>query len=357
MSDIHSKDETNQKNNKRKEEHLSISLSTDVGFKEATTGLEEYGFIHQALPEIDLSAIDLSTTFFKKRLKAPLVISSMVGGIDAAANINKNLAQAAQAMGLAMGVGSQRCMIDEPAAAYTYMVRDIAPDILLFANLGAVQLNNGYGVRECLRAVRSIEADALVLHLNPLQEALQPGGNTNFAGLLGKIEIVCHELPVPVIVKEVGWGISEEVSRKLAEAGVSGIDVAGAGGTSWSQIEGARSGEESLSAAFAQWGIPTADSLKMAQKGAPGLTMIASGGIKTGLDVAKVIAMGADAAGIAVPLLKPASISRESVIKTLQEIVEVLRIAMFCIGAGELDRLKNTPFLVRKVGGRKDVLS
>lgn len=359
MSDIHLQAETNQTNQRRKEEHLQISLNADVGFQEVTTGFEAYQFVHQALPEINLASVDPSTTLFGKRVEAPLIISSMVGGIDAAVSINKNLAQAAQSLGLAMGVGSQRCMIEDPSVAYTYWVRDVAPNILLFANLGAVQLNNGYGVRECLQAVESIEADALVLHLNPLQEALQPEGNTNFAGLLKKIEMVCRGLPVPVIVKEVGWGISEKVAGKLFEAGVAGIDVAGAGGTSWSGIEGCRPHHEtsSIASAFASWGIPTADSVKMAKQSAPGLAIIASGGVRTGLDVAKAIALGADAAGIAAPLLKPASISAEAVVSTLQEIIEVLKTAMFCIGAGDLNQLKKTPFLVRREGGKKDALS
>ena len=168
----------------RKQEHLDICLNYDAGREHVLTGLEEYSFLHQALPEIDLAAVDLSVNLFGKKLAAPLVISPMVGGIEATAVINRNLAQAAQSLGLAMGVGSQRCMIDDPALLRTFQVRDVAPGILLFANLGAVQLNYGYGVRECRRAVESIGADALILHLNPLQEAFQPGGNTNFSGLL-----------------------------------------------------------------------------------------------------------------------------------------------------------------------------
>ena len=291
--------------------------------KGVSTGLEDYQFIHQALPEIDLDSVDLSTSLFGKRLEAPLVISSMVGGIEAAKQINQNLARAAQVLGVAMGVGSQRCAIDDPSTASTYRVRGVAPDILLFANLGAIQLNNGYGVDECRRAVEMIEADALILHLNPLQEALQPGGNTNFAGLLRKIEEVCHKLPVPVIVKEVGCGISEDAARKLASAGVAGIEVSGAGGTSWSEVERHRNhGQIShdVAASFAAWGIPTAESIKMVRQGAPNLNIIASGGIRTGLDVAKSIALGADAAGIATSLLKAATDSAESVIEVLQEV-------------------------------------
>lgn len=340
-----------QANGQRKQDHLRITLNQDVEFKEITTGLEDYQFIHQALPEIALDSVDLSTSLFGKRLNAPIVISSMVGGIEAAAPINRNLAKVAQSLGLAMGVGSQRCSIDDPKTAPTYWVREVAPDILLFANLGAVQLNYGYGVSECYRAVEMIGADALILHLNPLQEALQPDGNTNFAGLLRKIEQVCRKLPVPVIVKEVGWGISEDVARKLAGVGVAGIDVAGAGGTSWSEVERYRASNEmgnNTAAAFASWGIPTADSIQMVKRGAPQLTLIASGGIRTGLDVAKAIALGADAAGIAAPLLGAASASAECVRAVLQEVIEVLKITMFCLGTTSLRELKGSPLLRRK---------
>lgn len=344
-------DTTNQANRKRKEKHLHIVLNNDVEFKEVATGLEDYYFIHQALPEIDLASVDLSTRLFGKTLSAPLVVSSMVGGIAAARRINRNLARAAQAMNLAMGIGSQRCFIDSPETAATYQVRPVAPDILLLANLGAVQLNYGYGVAECRRAVAMLEADALILHLNPLQEALQLEGNTNFAGLLSKIEAVCRQLAVPVIVKEVGWGISEDVTRKLAAAGVIGIDVAGAGGTSWSEVERHRTNNEltnNIATTFASWGIPTAESIGMVRRAAPQLALIASGGIRTGLDIAKAMALGADAAGIAAPLLKAANVSTKAVLFALQEIIEELRIAMFGIGATNLQELKNSPFLKRR---------
>ncbi|MFC1994651.1 type 2 isopentenyl-diphosphate Delta-isomerase, partial [Chloroflexota bacterium] len=287
MSDRGCTGSAKRENNRRKEEHLRINLQQDVQFGGVTTGLECYRFVHRALPEVDLSAINPSTVLLGKRLSAPLVISSMVGGIEAVKRINLNLAQAAQTIGVAMGLGSQRCALDDPATAATYQVRHVAPDVLLFANLGAVQLNYGYGVAECLRAVQMIGADALILHLNPLQEALQHEGNTDFGGLLDKIKQVCHELAVPVIAKEVGWGISEDMARKLAAAGVAGIDVAGAGGTSWSEVERyrAHSNSGNIAATFASWGIPTAESLRMAQRGAPGMPLIASGGIRSGLDV------------------------------------------------------------------------
>jgi isopentenyl-diphosphate delta-isomerase len=343
-----------QTNGKRKEEHLHIALNNDVAFKQVSTGFEDYYFVHNALPEADLTEVDTSTRLFGKTLSAPLIVSPMVGGIGKARRINRNLAEAAQIMGLAMGVGSQRCFIDDPSTVSTYQVRDVAPDILLFANLGAVQLNYSYGVAECRLAVEAIGADALILHLNPIQEALQPEGNTNFVGLLAKIEQVCAELPVPVIVKEVGCGISEDVARRLASIGVAGIDVAGAGGTSWTEIEKYRARHEvtsNVAATFASWGIPTADCISMAQRGAPQLPLIASGGIRTGLDVAKAIALGADAAGIAAPLLKAAGNSAESVTGILQEILQGLRISMFGIGAASINELKGSPFLERKARG------
>lgn len=330
--------------NQRKTEHLRISLEEDVRFRNLTTGLESYHFVHQALPEIKRNQIDLSTTLLDKHLNAPLIISSMTGGTEEAETINKNLALAAQTHGLGMGIGSQRAALEEPGLSHTYQVRDVAPDVLLLANLGAVQLNYGYGVEHCQRAVEMIEADGLILHLNPLQEALQPEGNTDFSGLLAKIEEVCHGLSVPVIVKEVGWGISEEVARKLADAGVAAIDVAGAGGTSWSEVEMHRADSETsrrIAAAFADWGIPTAESIRMARRGAPGVTLIASGGIRTGVEAAKSIALGADAAALATPFLQPAIVSPEAVGAKIREILAELRTAMFCVGAGNLQGLKN----------------
>jgi len=338
-------------NSKRKQEHLDIILNKDVEFKKINAGFDEYHFIHQALPEIDLTNVDLTVEFLGKTLNAPLIISSMVGGIDLAASFNRNLAQAAQTLGVAMGLGSQRCAIDDPQTAASYEVRDVAPDILLFANLGAVQLNYGYGVDECRRAVEMVGADALILHLNPLQEAVQPEGNTNFAGLLGKIERICGELNVPVIVKEVGCGISENAARMLAGAGVAAIDVAGAGGTSWSEIERYRTHEpigNNVAATFASWGISTVESIEMVRQGAPGMPLIASGGIRNGIDVAKSIALGADMAGIAAPMLKAASISAEAVVMSIREIVEVLKISMFCISAASVNELKKSPFLKKE---------
>src|SRR4030067_1967063 len=220
----------------RKSDHIRINLENDVR-SGVTTGLEKYRFFHRALPEINLEDVDLGLEIFGKRLQAPILISSMTGGTQEAAKINQNLAVAAQESGIAIGVGSQRAAIEHPKLASTFQLRKFAPEILLFANLGAIQLNYGYGIQECRRAVDMIEADALILHLNSLQEAVQPEGETNFAGLLHKIEMVCRALPAPVIAKEVGWGFSVEDISLLVNAGVAAIDVAGAGGTSWSQVE------------------------------------------------------------------------------------------------------------------------
>lgn len=337
---------------RRKAEQLNIVCKKPVEFNCLTTGFEAYKFVHQALPEINLNEVDLSTKLFGKTLKAPIIISSMVGGIDAAGAINQNLAQAARTLGLAMGVGSQRCAIDNSDATATFQVRRIAHDILLFANLGAIQLNNGYTIDDCRRAVEMIEADALILHLNPLHEAFQRDGNTNFRGLLKKIEEVCHALPAPVVVKEVGFGISDEVAKELARAGVSGIDVAGAGGTSWSEVERHRApteAENRVCGHFCSWGIPTAESLVMARIGAPNTALIASGGIRTGTDAAIAIALGAHVVGIGLPLLKAAALSTEAVVTQIQEIISGLRIAMFCVGAVDLKTLRNTRFLRKKV--------
>jgi len=331
----------------RKLEHIRVNLEQDVRSAQ-TNGFERYHFVHQALPEINLAEIDLSVTLLGKRLATPLLISSMTGGTERAHILNARLAEAAQNRGIGMGLGSQRAAIEDPAQAYTYQVRRYAPDILLLANLGAVQLNYGYGIDHCRRAVEIVDADALILHLNPLQEAIQSGGNVNWRGLLKKIEQVCRALSVPVVVKEVGWGISEEVARQLAEAGVAAFDVAGAGGTSWSEVERHLTSDERIrriARQFVDWGIPTAESLHMVRRAAPHLPRIASGGMRTGLDMAKAIALGADATAMASPFLKAAAVSVEAVIDTIDELSQGLRIAMFCIGAENIAALKDTPHL------------
>jgi isopentenyl-diphosphate delta-isomerase len=332
----------------RKADHIAINLEKDVQFPRLTTGLEHYRFMHQALPEIDLKDVDTSVTLFGKTLNAPLVISSMTGGTDSAQQLNRNLAEAAQARGIAMGVGSQRAAVERETLANSYRVRDVAPDILLFANLGAVQFNYGYDMEHCMQAVEMIEADALILHFNVLQEAVQPEGDTNFSGILAKVEQVCNTIAVPVIAKEVGWGFSEQNARDLANAGVAAIDVAGAGGTSWSEVEYHRAPtafHARVAASFADWGIPTADAIQYAVKGAPGVKVIASGGLRDGIDVAKSIALGATAGGLAGPFLKAANDSVEAVDQLIRELATQLRIAMLCSGAKTILELQETPLM------------
>jgi isopentenyl-diphosphate Delta-isomerase len=331
----------------RKSDHIRINLEEDV-LSSLTTGLEHYRFIHEALPELNLDDVDLSQDLFGKRVHSPLLISSMTGGTTEAGRINRVLAEAAQEAKIVMGVGSQRAAIENSDAAESFQVRKYAPDILLFANLGAVQLNYGYSVEHCRRAVDMIEADALILHLNPLQEAVQPEGDTRFAGLAGKIEAVCRSLPVPVIAKEVGWGISEKSAQLLLDSGVVAIDVAGAGGTSWSQVEMYRiqdPGQARIAAAFRGWGIPTAESIEMVRRAAPGMKIFASGGLRSGVDIAKSIALGACLGGMAGVFLKSAARSLEATVQTIAEVRRELQITMFAAGAGSIRQLQETPLI------------
>lgn len=332
---------------RRKADHIRINLEEDVAFNKLTSGLENYFFMHQALPEIDLDAVNTRTTLFGKPLATPLLISSMTGGTAEAGEINRTLAEAAQAVGIAMGLGSQRAAIEDSSLANTYHVRQVAPDILLFANIGAVQLNYSYGLEQCLRAVDMCQADALILHFNALQEAVQPEGDGNFANLLSKVEQICRDLPVPVVAKEVGWGFAEETARQLANAGVAAIDVAGAGGTSWSQVEMYRAPtarHARVAGAFIDWGIPTAVSLQYCRRAAPNLPIFASGGIRNGIDVAKCIALGANLVGFAGDFLRAADQNGVAgVIEMAETITDELRIAMFCAGAENLNALAQTP--------------
>ena len=326
----------------RKSDHIKINLEQDVR-SGLTTGLENYHFTHEALPELDLDCIDSSLSLFGKKLNAPILISSMTGGTEEAGEINQRLAEAAQEVGVAMGVGSQRAALEHPEQTPTFSItRKVAPDILLFANLGAVQLNYGYGIDECRRAVDMIRADALILHLNPLQEAVQDVGDTNFAGLAKKIEEVCKKLEVPVIAKEVGWGISEPTAKLLAECGVSAIDVAGAGGTSWSQVEMHRAPDEftrKLAATFVGWGIPTAESILNVNRVLPEMTVFASGGLKDGLDIAKCIALGATLGGMAGQFLKAAAVSTEKVVEIMKLTKRQVEVTMQIVSVPNLAHL------------------
>ncbi len=327
----------------RKLDHILINLEQDVQFPRLTTGLERYHFLHQALPELNLNDIDTTVTVFGKRLRSPILISSMTGGTDMARAINRNLAQAAQQHGIAMGLGSQRAAIEDDALASSYAVRELAPDIPLFANVGAIQLNYGYGLEQCRRAVDMVDADALILHFNVLQEAVQAEGDIDFAGLLGKVEAVCAGIDAPVIAKEVGWGFSRQAARALADAGVAAIDVAGAGGTSWSEVEYHRAPSDfhaRVARSFADWGIPTATAIQYARSAAPELPVFASGGLRDGIDIAKCIALGADLAGLASPFLQAASQSAEAVHELIRVLKAQLRVAMLCAASADIAALR-----------------
>jgi isopentenyl-diphosphate delta-isomerase len=333
----------------RKSDHIRINLEEDVNFRKLTTGLENYHFLHQALPEIDLAQVNTCMSYLGKTLQAPLLISSMTGGTERALQINRTLAEAAEAKGIAIGVGSQRAAIEDPSLANTFQIRSLAPTTILLANLGAVQLNYGYTVEHCRRAVDMIEADGLILHFNAVQEAVQPEGDTNFSGLLAKVEQVCHKLPVPVIAKEVGWGFSTDTVRRLAEAGITAIDIAGSGGTSWSQVEMYRARSETqrrVAATFVDWGIPTSEAILAARRAAPQLPVTASGGLRNGLDMAKCIALGATLTGMAGPFLKAAVKSVQAVLDEIEIAETELKISMFGIGAGSIAALQNTDRLI-----------
>ncbi|MFO0291278.1 MAG: type 2 isopentenyl-diphosphate Delta-isomerase [bacterium] len=329
----------------RKSEHLRVCIEEDVEFQQLTSGLEKYRFTHCCLPELDRSDIELGTTFLGKSLKAPILISSMTGGTELAHLVNTRLATVAQRYGLAMGVGSQRIALEQPELAPTFAVRSLAPDILLLANLGAVQLNYGCGLEDCLKLVELLEADALILHLNPLQEWVQSEGDSNFKGLLAKIEQICAQLPVPVIAKEVGNGISAVTAKQLIEAGVAAIDVAGAGGTSWAKVESQRAKDNRqrhLGQVFADWGLPTAECITAIRSMNSTIPLIASGGLKNGLDLAKSIALGADLGGLARPFLVAAIESEAAVDELVKFLIAELEIVLFCTGNPNLSALKHS---------------
>lgn len=335
----------------RKVDHVRINLEENVSFPNLTTGLERYRFLHRAVPEVDLRDVDTQITLFGKTLSAPILISSMTGGAQLANKINRNLAIAAQKHNIAMGLGSQRAAIEDDELAYTFHLRDIAPNAMIFANVGAVQLNYGYGADKMYKAVEMAQADALILHFNVLQEAVQPEGDTNFGDLLSKIAELCSSLTIPVIAKEVGWGFSERDVRQLADAGVAAIDVAGSGGTSWSEVEYYRAPTRihaEVARAFADWGIPTADAIQYARAGAPNLPVIASGGLRTGIDIAKCIALGAQMGGLAGPFLRAANDSVEAVEETIEILKKQLAITMQCVGATTIEQLSQTPLMTTK---------
>ncbi|QTP60313.1 type 2 isopentenyl-diphosphate Delta-isomerase [Billgrantia antri] len=333
----------------RKNDHLNIVLGMEQAASQVTSGLSRYRFRHCALPEMNLDAIDLGTTWFDKPLRAPMLISSMTGGATRAAAINHHLAEAAEALGIALGVGSQRVALQSGADhGLTHDLRRFAPNVPLLGNIGAAQLLEPQGIEWARRAVGMIAADALIVHLNPLQEAVQAGGDRDWSGVLQAIERLVLALDVPVVVKEVGAGISAPVAQSLVAAGVAAIDVAGAGGTSWAQVEGERARNESarrVAMAFADWGIPTAEALVSVRRALPDTPLIASGGIRNGVEVAKAIRLGADLVAQAAAVLQSAMHSTEAVIEHFQVVIEQLRIACFCTGSANLAELRRAPLI------------
>jgi len=331
--------------NIRKTEHIRLCLTDEVEGVNKSTGLEGINFIHNALPEINFNDIHIETTFLNKKLKAPFLVSSMTGGSELASKININLATASEEKGWAIGLGSTRALLESSAHEESFLIRNYAKTVPIIANLGAVQFNYGYGVDECQKIVDQTEADSLVLHLNSLQEVVQDGGDLNFENLLPKIEEVCKTLNVPIGVKEVGFGIDGTVAEKLYNAGIDYIDVAGAGGTSWSQVEKLRTEDDlrrNAAEAFNNWGLPTKDCIVSVRSKLPQAPIVASGGMKTGVDAAKALTIGANIVGFARTLLHAATESVEDVLKVMEQIEFELKMTMFGIGASNVEALKNT---------------
>lgn len=308
-----------------------------------------------ALPECNLDAIDISTRFLGKTISAPVMVSPMTGGLERGGDLNRRMAAVAEEAQLPFGVGSQRVALEVADRAKDFQIRDVAPTIPLLANLGAVQLVKGYGPDEALRAVEMIEADALYLHLNAMQEVVQEGGDTQWTGVLRGIEGVCRELGrraphVPVFAREVGFGLPREDVRRLVEAGVAGLDCAGGGGTSWSLVEGRVAEAEAfrqLGDVFADWGLTTPEAVLEVRAVAPSLPLVASGGVRTGLDVVKLLALGADVAGMASPILRAAAESEEDCRSFVKSVLQQIRAAFFGVGARDLSSFRARPRLYR----------
>lgn len=335
----------------RKLDHINVCLEKSVEAGRSGFGdicIADMELVHSSLPEMDFQKIDTSCEFLGKKFESPLMIAAMTGGTPEALEINRNLAKAANSFGIGMGVGSQRAAIENPGLEYTYKVRDVAPGIFLAGNIGIVQFVKGYGMKEARKAVEMIDADALCLHLNALQEVVQPEGDVNWEGCLARMKEISSGIGVPVIAKETGAGISREIAKHLEDAGVSAIDIGGLGGTSWSLVESHRSeGDEGRGIAknFGEWGIPTVISLVECRE-AVKIPLIATGGIRNGIDIAKAISLGADIVGIALPLLKPAAKSGDDVEKRLYQIIKELKIAMFLSGAKNIEGLRKTPLVI-----------
>ena len=326
---------------RRKKSHLDICLGKDVQMK-GVPGFDSLHFVHRALPELDLDEVSTEVSFLGRRLTVPLLISAMTGGYERGGKINRVLASAAQEFGVAFCVGSQHAALEDPRLASTYQVREVAEDVFLFANLSASQLTEGREVEEAERAVKMIEADGLFLHLNPLQEAVQPEGKTKYRGVLEKIRKVCRGLKVPVLVKETGCGISGEVGRMIEKAGASAIDVAGAGGTSFALVESYRGGR--IGTTFGNWGIPTPVCVAELTRKVR-IPVVAGGGIRSGLDAAKALALGASAVSVALPLLQAAKKGKGAVLEFLRNFREELRLAMLLTGCKTVSGLRKVPLV------------
>jgi isopentenyl-diphosphate delta-isomerase len=340
-----------QETGKRKLDHIRICLEEKAQAKTVTAGFEDLQFVHRALPELDKAQINLSTTFLGHKFSAPIIVGAMTGGAEAATQINSAIAEAVEALGLGMGLGSQRAAIENHTLEQTYRVaRDKAPHAFLIANVGGVQLVHGYGVKEVKKIVEMIDADAVAIHLNALQEAIQPEGQTNFKGVLAKIAEVAGALDVPVIVKETGAGIGAEDARALQDAGVKAIDIGGVGGTSFAAVEYYRSTQKDdklnfQGRAFWDWGIPTAVSLIETAQTVK-LPLIASGGVRSGTDIAKALALNATLAALSQPILESAMKGAQETQLKLQSLMEELRNVMFLVGAQTITDLSQTPLVV-----------
>ncbi|HEY0381652.1 MAG TPA: type 2 isopentenyl-diphosphate Delta-isomerase [Candidatus Elarobacter sp.] len=327
----------------RKSRHLDVCLTDDVASR-LDAGWDAVRLRHEALPEIALADVDITTAFLGLPLRAPLLISSMTGGTTRAAEINRRLARGAEAAGIAFALGSGRAMLEDDALRSTFDVRAVAPNVVLFANVGAVQLNYGVRTDDARRLVDALDANGLYLHLNPLQEAIQPGGDTNFRALEPKIAALCEALDVPVIAKSVGSGIAPSTAARLVSCGVAAIDVAGAGGTSWARVEGKRAGDaarERIAEAFGGWGYATPRATAAVRAALPEVPLVASGGIRDGVQVAKALALGADLAGLALPFLRAADESDAAVAALIDELITALRIAVFASGSRTIAGLRD----------------
>jgi isopentenyl-diphosphate delta-isomerase len=334
---------------KRKAEHIKICLERKAQAQKATTGFEDIHLIHKALPEVDRVKIDLSMSVFGYKFSAPIIVGAMTGGTEEAIKINGAIAEAVEKLHLGMGVGSQRAALEDEELAETFAItRKRAPNAFLIANIGGVQLVHGYGVKEVKKAMEMIDADAVAIHLNPMQEAVQPEGQTNFEGVLGKIREIAGALGKPVIVKETGAGMAAEETCKLQAAGVKGLDVAGCGGTSFAAVEYFRMLEEEKrfqATALWDWGIPTAVSLVEATQTVK-IPVIASGGLRTGMDIAKALALNASLASVSQPMLEAAVKGAEETEKMLSGLIEELRNVMFLVGAKRVKDLANVPVVL-----------